>query len=191
MRAAKRGIVPPSLTHAGQGDFRQRGGLASRRAFGSAAEPFAMRLLVQRVSHASVVVDNQVVGAIDHGFLGLVGIGPEDGAEDIEWLAGKLVGLRVFPDDEGLMNRSVREVDGGILLVSQFTLFASTRKGNRPGFSAAARPEVAQPLFEQFVARVTTELGKPVPTGVFGADMKISLTNDGPVTLWIDSRARE
>jgi D-tyrosyl-tRNA(Tyr) deacylase len=150
-----------------------------------------MRVLVQRVSEAAVRVDGEVVGAIGAGLLLLVGIEEPDGAEDIDWLVRKLVNLRIFNDEAGVMNRSVLEGGGEVLAVSQFTLFASCKKGNRPSYSRAARPEISQPLFERFVTALSTELGKPVPTGVFGADMKVSLINDGPVTIWLDSKQRE
>lgn len=150
-----------------------------------------MRLLLQRVSEARVTVDQHVTGAIGAGLLAFVGIEPTDTAEDIEWLASKAVQLRIFNDESGVMNRSVLDAGGSILLVSQFTLFASTRKGNRPSYSAAARPEVAIPLYEALHRRLCDLLGRPVPTGVFGADMKVHLVNDGPVTIWIDSRRRE
>ena len=150
-----------------------------------------MRALVQRVSHASVTVDARVTGAIGRGLLVLVGITDGDTADDRDWLVRKLVQLRVFDDDAGVMNRSVQDVGGDILAVSQFTLYASTRKGNRPSYTAAARPEVAQPAFDDVVAALAAALRKPVPTGVFGAHMTVQLTNDGPVTLWLDSRARE
>jgi D-tyrosyl-tRNA(Tyr) deacylase len=120
-----------------------------------------------------------------------VGVEEADNAEDIEWLSGKIVRLRVFADDQGVMNRSVQETGGDILAVSQFTLFASTKKGNRPSYSRAARPEIAIPLYESFVRKLTEDLGKPVQTGEFGADMKVSLTNDGPVTIVIDTKLRE
>jgi len=150
-----------------------------------------VRVVVQRVSQASVAVAGEVVGAIGPGLLVLAGFEAEDGPADLEWMAGKLVRLRLFADGEGVMNRSVQEDGGDILAVSQFTLYASTRKGNRPSWSRAARGEVSQPLFEAFVARLTAALGKPVPTGVFGADMAVHLVNDGPVTLTLDSRAPE
>jgi D-tyrosyl-tRNA(Tyr) deacylase len=150
-----------------------------------------MRLLIQRVTEARVVIAEQVVGSIGQGLLVLVGIEPADGADDLEWLAAKTVNLRVFNDEAGVMNRSVIDVAGGILLVSQFTLHASTRKGNRPSYIGAARPEIAIPLYEAFHARLASLLGRPVPTGVFGADMKVQLVNDGPVTIWIDSKTRE
>ena len=150
-----------------------------------------MRALVQRVREASVTVDGRVTGAIGHGLLVLAGLTEGDGADDRDWLARKIVHLRIFDDDAGVMNRSVAERGGAILAVSQFTLYASTRKGNRPSYSAAARPEIAQPAFDAFVAALAAELGKPVPTGVFGAYMQVALVNDGPVTIWLDSRDRE
>lgn len=150
-----------------------------------------MRVVVQRVREASVSVEAQVVGRIDAGLLVLAGFEAADTDADLDWMAGKLVRLRLFADAEGVMNRSVLEHGGEILAVSQFTLFASVKKGNRPSWSRAARGEVSQPLFADFVARLAAELGKPVPTGVFGADMQIALVNDGPVTLSLDSRAPE
>ncbi|PKO35466.1 MAG: D-tyrosyl-tRNA(Tyr) deacylase [Betaproteobacteria bacterium HGW-Betaproteobacteria-7] len=150
-----------------------------------------MRVVVQRVREASVSVEERVVGRIGAGLLVLAGFEAADTDADLDWMAGKLVRLRLFADGEGVMNRSVLESGGEILAVSQFTLFASVRKGNRPSWSRAARGEVSQPLFERFVARLVAELGKPVPTGVFGADMQIALVNDGPVTLSLDSRAPE
>ena len=149
-----------------------------------------MRALVQRVREASVSVDGKVTGAIAAGLLVLAGIGQDDTDDDLEWVARKLVDLRIFDDERGVMNRSVRDVDGAILAVSQFTLYGSTHKGNRPSWSAAAPPDIARPRFDAFVARLAAQLGKPVPTGVFGAQMLVSLVNDGPVTLWIDSRQR-
>lgn len=150
-----------------------------------------MRALVQRVSEASVSVDGTVTGAIAAGLLVLVGITDGDGADDRNWLVRKLLQLRVFDDADGVMNRSVQDIGGQVLAVSQFTLYASTRKGNRPSYTGAARPEVAQPLFDAFVTALAAELGKPVPTGVFGAHMEVRLTNDGPVTIMLDSRSRE
>ena len=150
-----------------------------------------MRTLIQRVREADVTVDGRAVGAIGPGLLVLAGVTDGDDASDRDWLARKIVQLRIFPDDAGVMNRSVLEAGGAILAVSQFTLYASTRKGNRPSYIAAARPEVAQPAFDAFVALLAELLGKPVPTGVFGADMQVRLVNDGPVTIWLDSKARE
>jgi D-aminoacyl-tRNA deacylase len=150
-----------------------------------------MRALVQRVREADVTVDGVIVGAIGAGLLVLAGVTDGDDGADRDWLARKIVQLRVFDDDGGVMNRSVVESGGSILAVSQFTLYASTRKGNRPSYSAAARPEVAQPAFDAFVALLAALLGKPVPTGVFGASMQVRLVNDGPVTIWLDSKARE
>lgn len=150
-----------------------------------------MRAVVQRVAEAKVTIDGAVKGAIQHGLAVLLAVEPADTAEDIEWLSGKIVRLRVFADDKGIMNRSVQEVGGGILLVSQFTLFASTKKGNRPSYSRSAGPEIAVPLYEQFVQKLAQDLGKPIQTGEFGAHMLVSLTNDGPVTIMIDSKLRE
>jgi len=150
-----------------------------------------MRTLIQRVREADVTVDGRVVGAVGPGLLVLAGVTDGDDASDREWLARKIVQLRIFDDDAGVMNRSVAESGGGILAVSQFTLYASTRKGNRPSYIGAARPEVAQPAFDAFVALLAGLLGKPVATGVFGAMMQVRLVNDGPVTIWLDSKARE
>ncbi len=150
-----------------------------------------MRAVIQRVSEAKVTIDENVIAAISHGLAVLLAVEDADTLEDIEWLSGKIVRLRIFDDADGLMNRSVQDVEGEILLVSQFTLFASTQKGNRPSFSRSARPEVAVPLYEKFVARLSLDLGRPVKTGQFGAHMLVSLTNKGPVTILIDSKARE
>jgi len=150
-----------------------------------------VRALIQRVGEASVEVAGRRVGAIGRGLVVLLGAGHEDLADDVVWLAGKIARLRVFADDAGLMNRSVIEVGGEILVVSQFTLFAQTAAGNRPSFIRAARPELARPLYEAFVAALAALLSRPVATGEFGADMRLALINDGPVTIWIDSRARE
>lgn len=150
-----------------------------------------MRILLQRVRHASVEIDHQLHAAIGPGMLVLLGIEEADGADDIEWLTGKLARLRIFPDEAGVMNRSLPDTGGEALVVSQFTLHASTRKGNRPSYIRAARPETAIPLYEAFLERFARELGRPVASGVFGADMQVALVNDGPVTLWIDSRQRE
>jgi D-tyrosyl-tRNA(Tyr) deacylase len=150
-----------------------------------------MRAVIQRVSEGKVSIAGVVKGAIQHGLAVLLAVEESDTAEDIEWLSGKIVRLRVFNDADGVMNRSVQESQGGILLVSQFTLFASTKKGNRPSYSRSARPEIAVPLYQQFIARLAQDLGKPIETGEFGAQMLVSLTNDGPVTIIIDSKARE
>ena len=150
-----------------------------------------MRALVQRVLRASVGVAGQRVAAIERGLVVLAAMAADDGDDDRDWLARKIVALRIFDDDAGVMNRSVVDAGGDVLAVSQFTLFASTKKGNRPSWSAAAPPEVAAPKFEAFVAALARELGKPVPAGVFGAMMQVDLVNDGPVTIWIDSRPRE
>jgi D-tyrosyl-tRNA(Tyr) deacylase len=150
-----------------------------------------MRAVIQRVSEAKVSIEGTVKGAIQQGLLVLLAVEDSDTAEDIEWLSGKIVRLRVFNDDQGVMNRPVQETGGGILLVSQFTLFASTKKGNRPSYSRSARPEIAIPLYEQFAARLAQDLGRPIQTGEFGAHMLVSLTNDGPVTIIIDSKLRE
>ena len=150
-----------------------------------------MRAVIQRVSQASVTINQQVRGAIQNGLLVLLAVEEADTAEDIEWLAGKIVRLRIFSDRDGVMNRSVQEIDGDILLISQFTLFASTRKGNRPSYIRAAGPGIAVPLYEAFARKLSEGLGRPIQTGEFGADMKVSLINDGPVTLVIDSRNKE
>lgn len=150
-----------------------------------------MRVVVQRVSKASVTVDGQVSGRIGSGLLVLAGFEDADGEADLDWMAGKILRLRIMADESGVMNRSVLEAGGEILAVSQFTLYASVKKGNRPSWNRAARGDVSQPLFERFVTKLAAELGKPVPTGVFGADMQVALVNDGPVTLTIDSRQPE
>jgi D-tyrosyl-tRNA(Tyr) deacylase len=150
-----------------------------------------VRALVQRVREARITVEGRLTGAIGNGLLVLAGITDGDSGDDRDWLVHKIVNVRVFGDDDGVMNRSVRDVDGAILAVSQFTLYGSTKKGHRPSWSAAARPEVAAPAFEAFVAALAAALGKPVQTGVFGARMDVALVNAGPVTLWLDSRSRE
>ena len=150
-----------------------------------------MRALIQRVSEASVAVAGVRVGAIGPGLLVLAGMAADDGPEDRAWLARKIVAMRIFNDDAGVMNRSVIDVGGDILAISQFTLFASTRKGNRPSWSGAAPPETARPQFEAFLASLAEALGRPLQTGVFGADMQVALVNDGPVTILLDSRRRE
>ncbi len=149
-----------------------------------------MRVVIQRVSEASVNIAETVVGEIGRGLLVLLGVAAGDLAEDSEWLAKKIAALRIFPDDAGQMNRSVREIAGGVLVISQFTLIASTRKGARPSFNDAAKPDLARPLYEAFLGSLEAVLGEDVQRGKFGADMKVSLVNDGPVTLVIDSRSR-
>ena len=150
-----------------------------------------MRVVIQRVLQASVSISCSVSSAIGPGLLVLLGICEEDGAEDIEWLVKKIAGLRIFDDANGVMNVDVRDAGGDALVVSQFTLMALTKKGNRPSYIRAARPEVAIPLYEQFCAALEAALGKPVPTGTFGADMQVSLVNDGPVTICIDTKNKE
>ena len=150
-----------------------------------------MRVVIQRVLEASVVVDEKVVGAINNGLLVLLGIEDADTEEDINWLSNKIVGLRLFDDAEGVMNLSVKDIGGDILLISQFTLMASTKKGNRPSYIKASKPPIAVPLYEQMIATLSTDLGKAVQTGIFGADMKVSLINNGPVTITIDSKIKE
>lgn len=150
-----------------------------------------MRAILQRVSRGEVRIASKVRGAIGKGLVVLVGVAEEDTIEDAQWLAGKVARMRLFEDDQGLMNRSVLEIGGGVLAISQFTLFASTKKGNRPSFSRAAKPERALPLYQSFVEALRAELGRPVKTGEFGAMMHVDLVNEGPVTIWIDSRNRE
>lgn len=150
-----------------------------------------MRVLLQRVKEASVVSDGELTGEIKQGILVLVGIEEADGPEDIEWLCRKITQVRIFADEAGVMNKSVLDIDGELLVVSQFTLHASTKKGNRPSYIRAAKPPVAIPLYEQFLQQLKLALGKAIPSGVFGADMQVRLHNDGPVTLWIDSKNRE
>jgi len=150
-----------------------------------------MRVVIQKVTEASVSIENQTVASIDKGLLVLVGIEDGDTNEDIAWLSSKIVNLRVFDDANGVMNLSVKEVEGEVLIVSQFTLHASTKKGNRPSYIKAARPEVAIPIYEAFIKQVETLLGKRVPTGQFGAMMQVSLCNDGPVTILIDTKNKE
>lgn len=150
-----------------------------------------MRAVVQRVSQASVTIGDRVHSRIGTGVLILLGIEEVDSGDDVEWLAGKIARLRIFADEQGQMNRSVQDIGGQALVVSQFTLHASTRKGNRPSFIRAARPETAEPLYLDFVARLRDLLGQPVATGEFGALMAVALVNAGPVTIWIDSRQRE
>ena len=150
-----------------------------------------MRLLIQRVKNASVSVGGDELSRIGQGLLVLVGVGVEDTDEDMEYLAGKLVRLQIFDDGQGVMNLDVRQVGGEVLVVSQFTLQASTRKGNRPSYVRAAPEAVSRPMYERFTARVAELLGREVPTGEFGADMQVALVNDGPVTIWIDSKMRD
>ena len=150
-----------------------------------------MRLLIQRVKNASVSVGGVELSRIGQGLLVLVGVGVEDTDEDMEYLAGKLVRLRIFDGEQGVMNLDVRQVGGEVLVVSQFTLQASTRKGNRPSYVRAAPEAVSRPMYERFTARVAELLGREVPTGEFGADMQVALVNDGPVTIWIDSKMRD
>jgi D-tyrosyl-tRNA(Tyr) deacylase len=150
-----------------------------------------MRAVIQRVSHASVTIDGSLKAAINSGLLVLIGIEDADGPEDIEWLSSKIVHLRIFNDDAGVMNLSVKDTGGEILLVSQFTLHAITKKGNRPSYIRASKPDIAVPLYKQMIARLEADLGKYIGTGVFGADMKVQLLNDGPVTILIDTKAKE
>jgi len=150
-----------------------------------------MRVVVQRVKEASVTIGGKVKSKIDSGLLIFLGIEDEDSREDIEWLNGKVARLRIFGDEKGAMNLSVKDVEGDVIVVSQFTLHASTKKGNRPSFIRAAKPEIAIPLYEQFVAQMEKKLNRKVQTGEFGADMKVALVNDGPVTIVIDSKNRE
>jgi D-aminoacyl-tRNA deacylase len=150
-----------------------------------------MRAVIQRVSRASVAIGGRTAGSIGPGLLVLLAVEAADTSEDIEWLSGKIVRLRIFADAQDVMNRSVQEAGGDILLISQFTLYASTKKGNRPSYIRSARPEVAIPLYEEFKSRLAQDLGKPVATGEFGADMQVNLVNDGPVTILMDSKARE
>lgn len=150
-----------------------------------------MRAVIQRVAHASVKVDEQVTGQIEKGLLVLIGIEDADTDEDIEWLSGKIVNLRIFNDEAGVMNLSAKEIDGSILLVSQFTLHASTKKGNRPSYSKASKPDFAVPMYEKMILQLENDLGKKIQTGIFGADMKVELLNDGPVTIVMDTKSKE
>jgi D-tyrosyl-tRNA(Tyr) deacylase len=149
-----------------------------------------MIAVIQRVSEATVTIENKIKGKIAIGFLVLLGITHTDTEEDIDWLAKKILGLRIFSDEEGKMNLDLEAIKGNILLISQFTLHSSTKKGNRPSFIDAARPEIAIPLYEKMIEKLSTDLGKKIETGIFGADMKVSLLNDGPVTIIIDSKNR-
>ena len=150
-----------------------------------------MRIVIQRVSEASVTVDNTVTGAVGLGLMVLVGIEDPDSLEDIQWISKKIVQLRIFNDEKGVMNKSLKDVSGEILLISQFTLHAVTKKGNRPSYIKASKPEIAIPLYEKLIQQLQEDLGKPIATGIFGADMKIRLLNDGPVTIIIDSHQKE
>ena len=150
-----------------------------------------MRAVIQRVTQASCRVEDKITGAIEQGLLVLLGIEDADTPEDLDWLAQKISGLRIFSDDQGLMNKSLADIDGNILLISQFTLFAATKKGNRPGFTRAAKPDKAIPLYESMVKKLSQLIQKDVQTGIFGADMKISLLNDGPVTIIMDTKNKE
>jgi len=150
-----------------------------------------MRAVLQRVTSASVSIENEIAGAIDHGLLVLLGIEETDTTEDIDWLAAKIVNLRLFVDAEGAMNRSVLDCGAGLLLISQFTLFASTKKGTKPSWHRAAKPAAAIPLYEAMITALTAALGRPIATGRFGAMMQVALVNDGPVTLVLDTKARE
>ncbi|MDI9879916.1 D-aminoacyl-tRNA deacylase [Flectobacillus longus] len=147
-----------------------------------------MIAVIQRVSEASVTIDNQVKGSINAGFMILLGVTHTDTQEDVEWLSKKIVGMRIFSDEEGKMNLDLKAIEGDILLISQFTLHASTKKGNRPSFIEAAKPDIAIPLYESMIVQLEKELGKSIQTGEFGADMKVALINDGPVTIVIDSK---
>jgi len=150
-----------------------------------------MRVVIQRVSSASVTIDNKIVAEINKGLLVLVGVEDADTQEDIDWLVAKIAKIRIFGDENNVMNLSVQDVDGDIIVVSQFTLHAAVKKGNRPSYIKASKPDVAIPLYENFVRKLESEIGKKVQTGEFGADMKVALLNDGPVTIWIDSKNRE
>lgn len=150
-----------------------------------------MRTVIQRVQQVAVTIDGQEKSAINQGLLLLVGFEEADTKEDLEWLTHKILNLRIFDDENGVMNRSILDVQGDLLIVSQFTLHALVKKGNRPSYIKAAKPEIAVPLYEEFCSRMEALLGKPVCTGVFGANMQVSLVNDGPVTIWIDTKNRE
>ncbi|MES2983039.1 MAG: D-aminoacyl-tRNA deacylase [Verrucomicrobiota bacterium] len=150
-----------------------------------------MRALLQRVSSASVNVGGETIASIQHGLLILLGIEEADDASDIDWLCGKISRLRIFEDEEGKMNRSIQDINGEVIVVSQFTLHASTKKGNRPSFLKSAAPTISEPLYQAFCLALETELGKSIGRGIFGAEMQVSLINSGPVTIWIDSRDRE
>ena len=150
-----------------------------------------MRSVIQRVAKASVLIDGKINGSIGAGLLVFLGIEDADSEEDTEWLAGKIINLRIFNDEAGIMNRSVSDIAGDILLITQFTLHASTKKGNRPSYIKASKPDIAIPLYEKMIQQLTGKLGKDISTGIFGADMKVELLNDGPVTIVIDSKNKE
>jgi D-tyrosyl-tRNA(Tyr) deacylase len=150
-----------------------------------------MRAVIQRVSSASVKVGDKITGEIKQGLLVLVGIEDSDGQEDLEWLSGKIVNLRIFNDEEGVMNKSVKDIEGEVLVVSQFTLHAATKKGNRPSYIRASKPDIAVPMYEKFKQQLATDMGKEIQSGIFGADMKVELLNDGPVTIIIDTKNKE
>jgi D-aminoacyl-tRNA deacylase len=163
--------------------------ISSRVKTGDKSNP--MRAVIQRVSHASVTVDENVTGQIANGLLVFLGIEDADTIADVEWLSGKIVNLRIFNDDKGVMNVSAKDLEGGILLVSQFTLHASTKKGNRPSYARASKAEIAIPLYEATIRQLAVDLGRPIQTGIFGADMQVELVNDGPVTIVIDTANKE
>ncbi|MBX2931147.1 MAG: D-tyrosyl-tRNA(Tyr) deacylase [Chitinophagaceae bacterium] len=150
-----------------------------------------MKIVIQRVSQASVTVNNHITGSIQAGLLVLLGIEDADTDEDIIWLSNKIINLRIFNDEQGVMNKSIVDVDGNILLVSQFTLHASTKKGNRPSYIKASKPAIAIPMYEKMIAQLEKDIDKKIATGIFGADMKVSLLNDGPVTIVIDTKNKE
>lgn len=150
-----------------------------------------MKAVIQRVSHSSVTIDNKIVAEIQKGLLILIGIEEADSSEDIEWLTSKIANLRIFGDENDVMNLSLKDIDGDVIIVSQFTLHALTKKGNRPSYIKAAKPEIAIPIYENFITQMELEIGKKVQTGKFGADMKVSLINDGPVTIIIDTKNKE
>lgn len=150
-----------------------------------------MKIVIQRVSESSVTVDGKIIAQIQAGLLILLGIENEDTQEDINWLVSKIINLRIFADENGIMNLSVKDIDGEVIVVSQFTLYASTKKGNRPSYIKASKPDIAIPLYEKFVSKLETDFGRKIQTGEFGSDMKVSLLNDGPVTIVIDSKNKE
>lgn len=150
-----------------------------------------MRTVIQRVTEASVEIENKICGKIGEGILLLIGIEEADNAEDIDWLCKKIVNMRIFDDENGIMNKSIIDIDGNILAISQFTLMAQTKKGNRPSYIRAAKPEISKPLYNEFCKKLSLELGKTVERGIFGADMKVSLLNDGPVTILMDTKNKE